>query len=466
MIIFVYTVTLLAILSTLYIERKKPGEALAWVLIFIIFPIGGVIIYLVFGSTFRFKLRRLRLKNRYPEEYEKLQEFHPSDSREKMTDLYPEVLQFNRNYSGSSFTTNNSARVITGGEEKFDALFQDIKNAKEHVHLLYFGIKNDEVGRKLVKLLSRRAKEGIEIRVLYDRMGSLFTPRRFFRELISAGGRVVSIRPFLLDVNYRNHRKIAVIDGQIGYTGGMNIGGKYLGQHHRRRPWRDTHLRLKGEVVHNLQFIFLNDWVVARRKTEQGIFSRLAYYFPQPGDNGETGIQVVASGADDDQNIKMSYLRMIGSAREKIWLQTPYLVPDETIFNGLLVAAASGLDVRIMLPSIPGNRFLKHATNHNISRLLEYGVRIFYYQGYIHAKTMIIDGLVCCIGSVNIDVRSLEISDEIFIYFHDPAFTRRYDKIYREDLASSREMDYEKFKERGTGARFWEGIFSFFSPLF
>jgi len=465
MVIIIYTITLLAILSILYIERKKPGEALAWILIFIIFPIGGLIIYLIFGSTLRFKLRRLRFKHRHFEEYEKLQEFYPQGDIKGSSEPYLEVLQFHKNYSGSSFTRNNSCQVFTWGEEKFNSLFQNIREAKNHVHLLYFGIKNDEVGRELVKLLAQKAREGVEIRVLYDRLGSLFTPKGFFQELISAGGKVISIRPFLFDINYRNHRKIVVIDGLVGFTGGMNIGKKYLGKHRRQKPWRDTHLRLEGEVVHSLQFIFLNDWVVAKRRVDQEIFSQLESFFPRVNNGGDLGIQVVASGADDDQNIKMGYLRMIASAREKIWLQTPYLVPDETVFNGLLVAAASGIDVRIMLPSIPGNRFLMQSTNHNISRLLEFGVKIFFYQGYIHAKTMVVDEKITCIGSVNLDVRSLEINDEIYVYFHDPGFSEKYGDIFQEDLKSCREMDYEKFKKRGAWARFEEGFFSFFSPL-
>lgn len=465
MVIILYTVTLLAIISILYIERKKPEEALAWVLILILFPVGGLVFYLVFGSTFRFKLRRLRLKKRHYEEYEKLQEYNPRKKVEKTKDPFLEVLRFHENYSNSNFTQNNSVKIFTEGQEKFESLFKDIKQAEKHIHLLYFGIKNDDVGKELASLLAEKSREGVEVRLLYDRLGSLFTPKKFFRELIASGGKVCTIRPFLLDINYRNHRKIVVIDGRVGYTGGMNIGRKYAGGHPRRKPWRDTHLRLKGEVVQKLQFIFLNDWIVAKKKVEEGVFSRLDEFFPQPEKAGNTGIQVVASGADDDQNIKMGYLRMIGSAKKKIWLQTPYLVPDETVFNGLLVAAASAIDVKIMLPSIPGNRFLKHTTNYNIGRLIDFGVRVFFYKGYIHAKTVTIDGQLSCIGSVNLDVRSLEINDEIYVYFHDPAFTAKYEEVFQKDLKTCVELDYEKFKQRGAWARFWEGIFSFFSPL-
>ncbi len=465
MIVLLYTITLLAMLSIVYIERKKPGEALAWILILIIFPVGGIVLYLILGGTYRFKVRRTRLKQKYPEQFARLQQYLPRWEGQLEEEPYGPVLNFNYNYSNSVYSPDNSITIFTSGQEKYDRLFKDIEEARSHIHLLYFGLARDEVGQKLIKALSRKAREGVEVRLLYDRMGSIFTPRYFFRELLQAGGQVVSIRPFLFDINYRNHRKIVVIDGKTGYSGGMNIGKKFLDAHPRRRPWRDTHLRLEGTALYQLQFIFINDWMVAQNKIDPRIFSELDKFFPEISPQGSIGVQVVASGADDDQNIKMGYLRMLGAAKKRVWLQTPYLIPDETVYNGLLVAASSGLDVRIMLPSIPGNRLLKHSTNYYLDRLLDYGVRVFYYQGYIHAKTVLIDDYISCVGSVNLDVRSLEINDEIYLLIHSPEFNQEYEQVFIKDQKKSREMDYQDFKNRGLYPRFWEGIFSFFSPL-
>jgi len=454
-----YLITLLSILSILFIERKKPGEALVWILVLIFIPGFGLILYFFFGATLRFKLRKFWFKYKYEEQYERLKAFCPSEDRFK-----PGVLRFHQDFKVSSFTKGNNLEIFTDGNQKYKRLFDDLKKAKSNIHIMYFAIKSDATGRELIRILEEKAAEGVEVRVLYDKLGTIFTLPSFFWRLKRKGGRVSPIRPFLLDFNFRNHRKIVVIDGKVAYTGGMNIGDKYRGKHRKRKPWRDTHIRLEGKAAHSLQYLFLNDWVLSYRKWEE-LFSDLSSYFPPIKGEGDHAVQVVTSGPGDNHPIKLGYLKMLSYGRKSLLLQTPYVIPDETILTSLQVAAASGMEVKLMVPSIPGNWFLKHTTNYYLDKLVDFGVRVFLYPGYIHAKTLLVDGELACIGSVNLDIRSLEINDEIYTVFPQKKSAEEYARVFQKDLEISTELDYEKFKGRGIYAKVIEAVLSFFSPL-
>lgn len=461
-----FLITLFSIVSIVFIERKKPGEGLVWILILILLPGLGLLIYFTLGSTLRFKLGKLIHQKRYRQEHEALNKIvqsriHPIPRE----DAYSAMALFHNRYAGGLYSAGNDVEMFLSGQEKYKRLFADLQRAEKSIHIIYFSIHNDETGRELARILSQKAKEGVEVRLMYDGIGCLMTPRSFFKGLAKAGVRVQKIRPFLLDINYRNHRKIVVIDGTIAYTGGMNIGDKYRGLHKKKTPFRDTHVRLQGDVVASLQHTFFHDWMIANFHLESSVFANLHEYFPPSQGRGNIKAQVVYSGPDDDENMKMGYLRMIGMARKSLWFQTPYVIPDEVILRALQTAAASGIDVKIMIPSIPGNWFLKHTTNYYLSRLIEYGVRVFLYQGYIHAKTMLMDGRGLIIGSVNVDVRSLAINDEVYVYFDEQDFAQGYEDIFIRDLKSCVELDYEAFSRRGLRAQFAESILSFFSPL-
>ena len=466
--------TLLTI-SLVFIERRKPEDTVIWMLILNFLPVVGFVMYLMFGGTLMLKISQWRINRHLKEEYnlrlyKQLQQMDVAKEKggELALPSTASMVEFHINYSQSPISTMNSAEILTSVPEKHKRLFEDIERAQHSIHVLYYIIHSDEAGKALVEVLTRKAKQGVEVRVLYDGFGSIATPWALFRELIEAGGKVCKFRPFLVDLNFRNHRKIVVIDGLIGYTGGMNIDNT---SEHRPKtdvPPRDTQVRLTGDCVQSLQYYFLQDWARLYKHSGTDIkVEDIQNYFPDPEETGDNlPVQIVASGPSvNSQSIRMGYLKMINSATERLWIQTPYIIPDETILDALKIAASSGVDVRIMMPKRPGAKYLTLASNYYVGDLISTGVRIFKYPSYMHSKTMIVDGKVTCIGSANLDIRSLELNDEIWAYFYDREFALKHERIYETDLSYCQELDYEAFKKRGVWTRMEESVMKLFSPL-
>lgn len=463
---------LLAVLSVVFVERKKPEEALLWVAIISLIPFVGLLLYLILGSTLRIKaVYHLRTGN-LRQEYRRILDERLSQVKaekikplEAFSGLESQVIHFNTNYTKSMLTYRNKVDIYTSGAKKYQALFADLSEAKETIHIVYYGIHNDEIGWKLVDILAKKAQEGVTVRVLFDGLGSFLTPSSMFKPLMKAGGHVRRIKP--LFTHYRNHRKIVVIDGHIGYTGGMNIGRKYVNANPRKRPWRDTQVRIQGEAVYSLQYYFLYDWLYANKANKSGITEdSVTPLFPENTIAEPLACQVIGSGVDTDQeNMKMVYLRLITSARKRIVIQTPYFVPDETLLESLRIAAASGIEVVLMLPKQKSSFFLEPVTHYYIGRLIPYGAKVLLYDGYIHAKTITIDGDITAIGSVNMDVRSLTLDDEICVVFYGSSMDEAYGKVLDEDKAHCEEMDYIAFSNRGALQRVKERFFLLFAPL-
>lgn len=463
---------LLAILSVLFLEHKKPGEAVLWVSVIALLPLLGLLLYLVFGSTIRIKVAYWIKSRRLSEQYTTLLDaqmdalYDPDhDYMKSHSRTARQVVAFHLQCSNSMITRCNEVEIITTGEEKYDRLFEDIRAAKRSIHIAYYAIHNDAVGKQLAALLTQKAQEGIKVRVLYDSLGSMLTPPSLFRPLRKAGGEALRIKPTI--THFRNHRKIVVIDGRIGYTGGMNIGNKYLGKNPKKSPWRDTHLRVRGESVRLLQYYFLYDWFYANKAGKAGVEGDDFYaLFPVVQVTSALPCQVVTGGVDmASPTIKLSFLRLISAAKERIWIQTPYFIPSETILEALQVALASGVEVNLMIPAQSSSFFLEPTTNYYVDRLLASGLKVYQYEGYIHAKVMVVDDWLTCIGSANMDIRSLEIDDELQMLFYDETFTQRYLQVIDDDLRHSHQMDYDAFVARGAFARAKERFFHLFSPL-
>lgn len=454
-----------------FIERKKPGEALIWVALVFFFPIIGGLLYIIFGSTVTIKLtyqnRSRKVYEAYRQQLENQMELlkegtvsHPLVDKEDSL-----IMHFNTHYGESVLTERNDVDIITSGEEKYRKMFADIAQAKDHIHVAYYAIHNDSIGKELIALLAKKAREGVNVRVLVDGLGSITATPLFFRPLTKAGGRVKRIKPLL--THFRYHRKIVVIDGQVGYTGGMNIGCKYAGANPKKSPWRDTQVRIYGEAVYVLQYYFLYDWMYANGESNriyaEGGGSPL---FPPMEPNEELPCQIVGSGVDTDKQVlKLSYLRMLSLAQESIILQTPYFIPSMSLLESLKVALSSGVDVVLMIPERSASFFLGPVTRYFVAQLIPLGLRVLQYDGYIHSKTLRVDTSITCIGSVNIDIRSLEVDDEICAIFYGEEFATRYDTIVAEDISHCTEMDYEAFMQRGLFKKFTERFFLLFSPL-
>ena len=365
-------------------------------------------------------------------------------------------------------TQNNKVQIFTDGYDKFRTLLTDIMEAKDHIHLVYYIMRNDELGNELLNKLVKKAEEGVEIRVLYDAMGSRRLPRKFFDPLIAAGGNVSAFFPAIiphlnLQVNYRNHRKLVIIDGDIGYIGGFNIGDEYLGLNKKFGYWRDTHLKILGQAVYAMQTRFILDW-------NQASSSKISYeyrLFPEIQATGETDIQIVSSGPDSEwEQIKFGFLKLINSAKNYIYIQTPYFIPDESVLDALKIAALSGVDVRLMIPNKPDHPFVYWATYSNIGELLKTGAKVYIYEnGFIHAKTLIADGKVATVGTANIDVRSFRLNFEVNAFLYDQVLVRELVHIYEKDIEQSSELTMEEYQNRTFIIRIKESVSRLLSPI-
>ncbi len=461
-------------ISVVFIEYKKPEEAILWVFILMVFPVVGMVIYLVLGNTINYKLsywrKNKKLKVVYAEYVRKqvLYARNLSKSGNFSEAEFAEtasVIRFNLNYSESLLMQKNDVEIFCWGQDKYAAMFADMRQAQKSIHIEYYAIDADKVGKELAAILTERAKAGVDVKVIIDGFGCLMTPASLFRPLREAGGVVKKTRPF--GSHFRNHRKIVVIDGEIGYTGGMNIGKDFISEHKIKTPWRDTHMRVVGDGVYALQYIFLTDWIaMCRKKVIELELEKAPSYFPAHQVTNTLYCQYITGGIDSDKDaIKLSYLRMLTSAKNSILMQTPYIIPDNSILDALKVIAASGVEIKIMIAGIIPSVYLNPVTNYYIEQLVKYGVKIYKYNGYLHSKTMLIDDVLTCIGSVNFDTRSLEINDEVCAFFYDKQFAEKNTAIFAEDLQHCQELDYEAFAKRSWRARVAEKFFRIFTPI-
>ncbi|MFC4779423.1 cardiolipin synthase [Paenibacillus sp. GCM10023252] len=464
-------------ITVIFLERRSVATTWAWIMVLFFIPIAGFVLYLIFGQ----KIRRRKLNKllgstqRIIEETVDKQKHqlmrHELAFNDPSMEGYRDMIYMNLRTSYALYTQNNSVAIFTDGPTKFDALFRDIEAATHHIHLVYYIVRNDDLGRRLVQALTAKAKEGVEVRFLFDHIGSFMLPSKFFNELKAAGGKVQAFFPsripyLNLKLNYRNHRKLVILDGGVGYIGGFNVGNEYLGLNKSFGAWRDTHLRMQGHAVQQLQAQFFMDWNLA--SAERSELGRS--YFPRGEEeeaSGAIGVQVVASGPDTEaQQIKAAYIKMIHSAKHSVYLQTPYFVPDESLMDAMLIAAQSGVDVRIMLPDKPDHFFVYWATQSYIGELLAGGVRVYRYErGFLHAKTLVIDGKIASVGTANLDIRSFKLNFEMNAFLYDTATAEQLQRIFAEDMASSYELTMSMYATRPYLNRFKESVSRLLSPI-
>jgi cardiolipin synthase len=374
-----------------------------------------------------------------------------------------------RRNSLSVLTTRNRVEIQQDAAKFYPSLIEDIKAAQESIHLQYFIWAVDPFTDRLKQILIEKARVGIEVRLLYDPIGcQAHVGRRYVRDMLAAGILMVPTSPFyhLHTISYRNHRKITVIDGAIGYTGGMNIGQEQLDGGEGFESWRDTQVRLVGESAAVLQAVFMVDWYNAVR---ENLF--YAKYFPadatEPAE-GDVPVQILTSGADSQwAAIRQLYTLMIVSAQRHVYIQSPFFIPDATVAEALSEAALSGVDVKVMVSARPsGNRLPDWAGNTYIEDIVTAGVRVFLYQkGYLHAKTISIDSEICSIGSANIDIRSFSVNYELNAVFYSDRIAKELESDFERDLEYCSEFDPAAYRKRGTAIRFRDSVARVLSPL-
>lgn len=471
---FILILNILLSFVIVFRERKETAQTWAWLLVLMFIPIVGFILYIFLGRGIsKDKIFDLKLQGKIGKNLE-IEE----DKQALMRGLYPhpptglvdvkQLIYMLTVFESTLYTTRNKVTLFTDGREKFDALLEDIKQATDHIHLQYYIYRSDTLGVEVRDALIDAAKRGVKVRVLLDAWGSTQVTASFFDGLKAAGGEVAFFFPLFVPyinprINYRNHRKIVVIDGNIGYTGGFNVGNEYLGQVQKFGYWRDNHLRIHGEAVYALQNRFLMDWNSQHTKE----VSYDPKFFPQIKPSGDMALQIVTSGPDTEhEQIKMTYLKMISLAKKEILIQTPYYIPDESIHEALKLALLSGVKVHMQIPNKPDHLLVYWATYSFAAELLEYGAVIETYEnGFIHAKTMIIDNGVVSVGSANIDVRSFRLDFEVNALIYDERMASQVRKAFFDDSKVSQPLTKEKYEQRGTIIKFKEGLARLISPL-
>ncbi|HZJ57552.1 MAG TPA: cardiolipin synthase [Clostridia bacterium] len=469
-IIFIINIALA--LTLIFLERRNPTTTWAWVLILMFVPGLGFVLYLFLGQNYR-KRKRITAKGHNDmirvarQRSEMLTQHHLDFNDPNIFNIGDLILLFYRN-SGSVFSRNNKVTILNNGDEKFPALIEELRGAKHHIHMAYYIIRDDEIGRAVRDLLAQKAQEGVEVRLLYDGMGCLFVGKRYFDPIIRAGGKVAAfLPPFIpyinVRVNYRNHRKIIVIDGEIAFTGGLNLGDEYLGRSLKYGFWRDMHLMIRGSAVDQLQLRFMMDWQFASKKD----IPASRKYFPHKYDTDGSGLQIVSSGPDSSwAAIHQGYVKMISRARKKVYIQTPYFVPDDSMATALKIAALGGVDVRIMIPAMPDHPFVYWASTSYIGELLEAGAKAYIYDnGFLHSKLLITDDSVASVGTANLDIRSFSMNFEVNTFIYDTDIIKKLEGFFLEDLRLCEQITPESYAARPLSMRFKESVSRLLSPL-
>jgi cardiolipin synthase A/B len=462
----------------------------------------GVIFYLLLSGHFFTGTRRMKNTTNFVHElqepflYEQklfLEQHRIKLPNHVIKEQFP-LIMMNLTRAGSELSYSNAPEVFTDGAAMFNRLYQDIENAQKSICLEYFIFKNDISGTKFMNLLCQKSREGVDIKLLYDDLGSLLTPTRFFRQLDAAGGcthAFFQIRLGLpLTINFRNHRKIAVIDSKAAYLGGINIGDEYAntGKNHQLN-WRDTAVRITGTSVFSLQSVFLIDWYSATAwKSRSHSIAEAGTYFPpnlftemREGFTktqqeyffnnlfmpGHIPTQIITSGPNGNQQSQIEdvLIRLITNAKHQILIQTPYFTPDEQFISALKIAAYSGVEIRIQIPRDWDKIYMKAASYQFVRELQGYGIRFYQYPGFIHAKTLTVDGKITSIGTANIDSRSFQLHFEVTALFFDETFSEEHTGIFFSDEDISHEVLYGEFDRKPLFVRAFWSFCKLFTPL-
>lgn len=471
---FIFMINIAFAIMVIIFERRNAQNTWTWLMIMLFIPIVGFIGYLFFGQDMRkkkFFYLKKEEENRILEIInEQKQVINNSDliNKDDLLSEYHDLINLNLSSENNLFTINNKVTVLNNGQEKFPKLIECIKGAKKFIHIQYYIFQGDDLGRTILNLLIEKAKEGVEVKLVYDGMGCIRVKKDFFKELITAGGEVACFfPPFVpyinIRINYRNHRKICVVDGEHGFIGGLNIGDEYLGLSKKFGFWRDTHLYIKGDAINSLELRFLLDFRFASKKD----FLIEDKYFPERKEIGKSGIQIVTSGPDSQWcSIRNTYLRMINKAKNSIYIETPYFVPDQSILDALKIASLSGINVKIIIPCKPDHPFVYWASKSYIWELMESGIECYTYNnGFIHSKMLSVDGKVCTVGTANLDIRSFNLNFEVNAVIYDKETTKIIDNYFLEDLKYSTMLTRELYNSRTLIVKIKEAISRLLSPI-
>ena len=464
-----YSILLLNVLmavAILFMERRRPAATWAWILLVFLGSVPGFLFYIVAGRSPHkrsLSLRKLADDEKYRAAYS-----GADPAKGQGVWRWSDLIHLQWSETGAMLYEGNGIEIFTDGDSKFADLCKGLRAASSSIFMEYYIFRDDSTGRMILSILEEKASAGLDVKILHDGMGTWRLPRRFFSGLVKRGGRVACffrpyIPPFRFQLKYRNHRKICIVDNRVAWLGGFNIGDEYRGRSKRFGFLRDTHLRINGPAVRAVAECFQLDWQFATR--EHGVVPfESADYGNGPGN---CRMQIVSSGPDSRWNaIHDGFFRMITSARKSIFIQTPYFIPDESILSALKIAAMSGIDVRLMIPSKPDHRFVYKATMSYVGDVLEAGIRCYTYEkGFLHSKVICVDGELASIGSANMDMRSFELNFEINAFIYDIGLVQKLEHNFIGDMESCKEVSLQNYAVRSLPERGMELLARLFSPL-
>lgn len=465
-LIVFYIYIIFSTISVILLENRNPVKSISWLVVLVFVPFLGLFLYLIFGQDFR----KRKMISRKSIQRIALRPCAAIDIKELDTtniDIdFLKLIHMLKATSEADAYTGNKIDVFAEGENIFESIFDAIRNAKNHIHIEFFIFEDDKISNKLRELLIQKSKEGVRVRMIYDYLGSYNLSKNYLRSLRTAG---VYAKPFLplrlrlrrSKINYRNHRKLIVIDGKIGFTGGVNIADRYLiGS--KLGKWRDTVVRIEGAGVHGIQKLFLVDWYFVERKliTEEK-------YFPVPVKYNDNIIQTVSSGPDTDwESIMLGICAAIMAADRYVYIHTPYFMPNELVNGCIQMAALSGTEVRLMIPEKSDAWLSDLGTSSYLGGMLDAGVRVFKYQGgMLHSKAIVIDDFLSIVGSANIDERSFIHNFEVNAFIYENKTALQLKELFVDDMAHCKELSLEEWNNRQRRQKMKESFARLFSPL-
>jgi cardiolipin synthase len=470
-------VTALAALNTLVIvifvpwvlrTKKDPTSALAWCLVVVLMPLFGALLFWEFGYNYVY--RRLQKRRSHKSAFERE---HPPANPGARRGPQPlgedddDLARLALKVDAFPVSRGNVVTLYHDTNKAYSAVLEEIRSARHHVHLQFFIIRGDEAGREMLALLTEKAAQGVEVRLLVDSMGGRSLRRKLFWLLLRAGGRVAMFLPLnplrsWFHVNLRNHRKIVVVDGVVAFTGGMNVGDEYLGRSSRFGYWRDNFMRVAGPAVAGLQRVFAEDWDLAATEALTG-----PRYFPAATVAGGDVMQVVPSGPDQSVNaMRMLFFAAVLSARSRLRIASPYFIPDAGLLDALHLARLRGVDVEILGPMRPDHFLSFHATRYYWADMLGRGARIYEYaRGMMHSKVLLVDGRSAITGSANFDNRSLRLNFEAGCVLYSPHLIAELEQAFDDDLRESRPLDPVAFARRPFRQHLAENACRLLSPI-
>ena len=456
------------IVIRLLLNGMRPTKTLAWLFAIFTIPVGGIFLYLMLGRNRRknklFQLKHTPKVNSYITKA--IDQYSPIT--EKEFEEHHKIISLITKNSYFAPCTGNDVKLLKNGEATFQAIFDALKNAEHFIHLEYYIFEEGKLTTDLFNLFQKKIKEGITVKILYDGIGSMSLSKKHIRELQSIGVEIHKFLPikfgkFLSSINYRNHRKIIVIDGKIAFTGGINVSDKYIKGDTNLGVWHDIHLQLKGPVVHSLQAVFAMDWYMISEEDTILDTSCACTYQKANG----SAVQIVHSGPDSDFSAtQQMYFSMINEAKEYVYITNPYIIPGESILDALKVASMSGVDVRILLSEKSDNVIVKWCVRSYFEDLLQAGVKIYLFsEGFIHSKTIVVDTSISSVGTTNLDIRSFEQNYEVNAVIYDDRFALELKEDFLKDIKHSTQLDFNTFIQRPWSQKLKEGFAKIFSPV-